>query len=135
MASLNRTILIGNYTRATEKRVTPSGDSVVSFGIAINNNYTNKDGEKVEGVDFFNVVAWKKVAENCDKYLSKGKPVAIEGRLKSRSWEAEDGSKRSAVEVVAQSVQFLGSGDNSEKAESKEEPVEEEIDLGSSIPF
>ena len=131
MASLNRTILIGNLTRDVELSHTASGVPYAKFGLAVNNNYT-KDGEKIESVDFFNIVAWKKLAENCDTYLSKGRPVAIEGRLKSRSWETEDGQKRSAVEVEAQNVQFLGS----EKSEKKEEPEpEQEIDLGSSIPF
>ena len=135
MASMNRVILIGNLTRDPDLRSTDSGIPVAGFGLAVNNNYTKKDGEKVESVDFFNIVVWKKLAENCDKYLSKGRPVAIEGRLKTRSWDAEDGSKLYATDVVAENVQFLG---GSEKSEKKEEPTErpvEEIDLGSDIPF
>lgn len=135
MASLNRTILIGNLTRDPELSFTASGVPVTKFGLAVNNSYTNKDGEKIEGVDFLNIVVWKKLAENCEKYLSKGSPVAVEGRLKSRSWEVEDGSKRYATDVVAQSVQFLSGGDKTEKVkEQQEEPIEE-IDLGSDIPF
>ncbi len=147
MASLNRVILIGNLTRDPELRFTPSGSPVAGFGLAVNRTYTNKQGEKVENVDFFNIVVWAKLAELCTEYLKKGRPVALEGRLQSRSWETEDGQKRSVVEVVAENVQFLGSGqgqggqgtgERSEGAPApagrSESPVEE-IDLGDDIPF
>ncbi len=110
MASLNKVILIGNLTRDPELRAIPSGTSVVKFGIAVNRRWKNRDGEKVEDVDFFNVVVWGKMAEICHMYINKGSPVAVEGRLSSRSWETEDGQKRSTVEVVAENVQFLGRG-------------------------
>lgn len=107
MASLNRVILIGNLTRDPELRVTPSGTPVANFGLAINRKWTNKQGEKVEGVDYINIVVWGRLAELCGDYITKGSPVAIDGRLQSRAWEAEDGSKRSVIEVVAENVQFL----------------------------
>ena len=133
MASMNRVTLIGHLGKDPELRHTASGVPVANFSVAVNNNYTKPDGEKVEEVDFLNIVVWKKLAENCEKYLKKGRPVAIEGRLKTRSWEAEDGSKRYATDIVASNVQFLGSG---EKSEKKEEPEPaEEIDLGEDIPF
>ncbi len=147
MASLNRVILIGNLTRDPELRFTPSGSPVAGFGLAVNRTYTNKQGEKVENVDFFNIVVWAKSAELCTEYLKKGRPVALEGRLQSRSWETEDGQKRSVVEVVAENVQFLGggqgqggqgTGERSQGAPAdagrSESPVEE-IDLGDDIPF
>lgn len=107
MASLNRVILIGNLTRDPELRFTPNGAPVANFGIAINRR-KRADGSD-GGVDFFNIVAWNKTAELCGDYLSKGRPVAIEGRLQSRSYEVE-GQKRNVVEVIADNVQFLGSG-------------------------
>lgn len=141
MASLNRVILIGNLTRDPELRYTPNGSSVASFGLAVNRTYTNKQGERVENVDFFNIVVWAKLAELCSEYIKKGSPVAIEGRLQSRSWETEDGQKRSVVEVVAENVQFLGrAGAQDERpaktsASAKSDNPVEEIDLGDDIPF
>lgn len=108
MASLNRVILVGNLTRDPELRYTPSGTSVANFGIAVNRRRTNKQGERVDEVDYFNVVVWGKLAELCCNYIFKGSPVALEGRLSSRSWETEDGQKRNTVEVIAENVQFLG---------------------------
>lgn len=142
MASLNRVILIGNLTRDPELRFTPSGSPVANFGLAVNRSYTNKAGEKVDNVDYFNIVAWAKLAELCAEYIRKGSPVAIEGRLQSRSWETEDGQKRSAVEVVAENVQFLGrpgaagEGDRPSQGQAgASEAPADEIELEEDIPF
>ncbi|MDD5448590.1 MAG: single-stranded DNA-binding protein [Actinomycetota bacterium] len=109
MANLNRVILLGNLTRDPELRFTPAGKPVARLGLAVNRlPYTNEQGEKVEGVDFFNIVVFGRQAETASQYLRKGSPVAIEGRLRSRQWETNDGQKRTAVEVTAQNVQFLG---------------------------
>ncbi len=108
MASLNRVVLVGNLTRDPEVRNTPDGIPVANLGIAINRNWTNKQGERE--ADFFTVIAWRKLAELCSQYLTKGAPVAIDGRLQSRSWETADGQKRSTVEVVADNIQFLNRG-------------------------
>jgi single-strand DNA-binding protein len=148
MASLNRVILIGNLTRDPELRFTPGGSAVAGFGLAVNRTYTNKQGEKVENVDFFNIVVWAKLAELCSQYLKKGSPAAIEGRLQSRSWETEQGQKRSTVEVVAENVQFLGrpgggqsdadSGASQRRGQPATVPPDnpvEDIDLGDDIPF
>ncbi len=113
MASINRVVLVGNLTRDPELRQTPGGKSVCTMGLAVNDRYKNEAGEWVEKPNFFDIVAWGAQAENCSRYLSKGRPVAVDGRLSYRSWEAQDGSKRSKVEVVASSVQFLGSRDAS----------------------
>ena len=126
MANMNKVILIGNLTRDLEMRQTPSGSAVGTFGLAVNRTYT-KDGEKVENTDFFNIVVWTKLAELCAEYISKGSPIALEGRLQSRSWETEDGAKRSVVEVVANDVQFLGQ--RQDRQEQLQEPAQE-VDLG-----
>ncbi|HEX21702.1 MAG TPA: single-stranded DNA-binding protein [Actinobacteria bacterium] len=137
MASLNRVILIGNLTRDPELRYTPSGRAVANFGIAVNRIFTNKDGEKIKKVDFFNIVVWAKQAENCAEYLHKGSPAAIEGRLQSRSWETSDGDKRNTVEVVADNVQFLGrpGGDSSRQSAPSAAKEPAEISLDEEIPF
>lgn len=115
-ASLNRVFLMGNLTRDPELRYVPSGTAVTSFDIAVNRVYTLQSGEKKEEASFFRVVVWARRAEVCAEYLTKGSPVFVEGRLRSRSWEAQDGQKRSTIEVIAQNVQFLRSGSGAKKA-------------------
>lgn len=136
MASLNRVILIGNLTRDPELRYTPGGSPVANFGLAVNRSFTNKQGEKVESVDYFNIVAWAKLAELCAEYIRKGSPVAVEGRLQSRSWETNEGQKRNTVEVIAENVQFLGRpSDSTAKGETAGITEPAEIDLDEEIPF
>ena len=100
--------LVGNLTRDPELRQTPQGKSVCQLGVAVGRSYRDASGQMVDAASFFDVVVWGAQGENCAKYLSKGRPVAIEGRLDQRSWEAQDGSKRSKVEIVANTVVFLG---------------------------
>jgi single-strand DNA-binding protein len=107
-ASLNKVLLMGNLTRDPELRYIPSGAAVANFTLAVNRVYKDNAGEKKEEASFIRVVVWGKMAEVCGEYLGKGKPVLVEGRLKSRTWEAQDGQKRSALDVVATNVQFLG---------------------------
>ena len=109
-ASLNKVMLIGNLTRDPELRYLPSGQPVTSFSIAVNRTYTSQAGEKKEEVSFIRIVVWGRRAEVCNEYLKKGSPVFVEGRLQSRSWDAQDGTKRSTIEVIAMNVQFLGRG-------------------------
>lgn len=109
MASLNKALLIGNLTRDPELRYIPSGSAVTSFTLAMNRVYKLQSGEKKEDTSFVRVVVWGRMAEICNEYLKKGRPVFVEGRLQSRSWDGPDGQKRSALEVIATSVQFLGS--------------------------
>ena len=110
-ASINRVVLVGNLTRDPELRHTPSGTAVCSLRLAVNTR--RKDGatgEWTEKPNYFDVTVWGNQGENCAQYLAKGRPVAIDSRLEWREWEATDGSgKRQAVEIVADSVQFLGS--------------------------
>lgn len=108
MASLNKVFLIGNLTRDPELRYTPSGLAVTSFTVAANRTYTTPSGEKKDTPAFIRIVVWGKRAESCGEYLNKGSLVFVEGRIQSRSWQAQDGTKRNTVEVIANNVQFLG---------------------------
>lgn len=109
MPNLNKVLLMGNLTRDPELRYTPGGASVTTLGLAINQKY--KQGEEwKEDTCFVDITVWGKQGENCAEYLSKGRPVFVEGRLNFRSWETEDGQKRSKLDVVAFNVQFLGRG-------------------------
>ncbi len=106
--SLNRAQLIGNLTRDPESRQTPSGRSVVNFGIATNSRWTDASGQKQEKTEFHNIVIWGKLAEISAQYLRKGSKVFIEGRLQTREWEGQDGVKRYRTEVVADNMIMLG---------------------------
>lgn len=106
--SFNQVILMGNLTRDPELRQIPSGQSVTSFSLALNRSYKGQDGDWKEATDYVDVVAWGPLGERVAQYVTKGRPVLVNGRLQSRSWE-QDGQKRSKVEVVAQDVTFLGS--------------------------
>lgn len=107
---MNKLILIGNLTRDPELSQLPSGVTVCKISIAVNRNFTNADG--VREVDFFNITAWRGLGENCAKYLSKGKKIAVTGSVQMRSYEDRDGIKRTAVEVIAEDVEFLTPKDN-----------------------
>ncbi len=100
--------LVGNLTRDPELRQTPSGTSVCQLGVAVNSSYKDGSGQWVEKPNFFDVVVWGAQGENCARYLSKGRQVAVDGRLDQRSWDAQDGTKRSKVEIVADTVMFIG---------------------------
>ena len=131
MASYNKVILMGNLTRDPEVRFTPQGTPVANFSVAVNRKYKQGD-ELKEEVGFFDVVVFGKQAENCGQYLAKGRSVLVEGRLQQRRWETDDGQKRSKVEVVAQSVQFLsptggGRGGRNRLRESAEGAADEEV--------
>ena len=105
--SFNQVVLMGNLTRDPELRQIPSGQSVCSFSLALNRSYKGQDGEWKEATDYVDVVAWGPLGERVAQYVTKGRPVLVNGRLQSRSWE-QDGQKRSKLEVVAQDVTFLG---------------------------
>jgi single-strand DNA-binding protein len=107
-ANINRVVLVGNLTRDPELRHTPSGTPVCSLRIAVNTRRKDETGQWTDKPNYFDITVWGQQGENCAQYLAKGRPVAIDGRLEWREWEAQDGSKRQAVEVVADSVQFLG---------------------------
>ena len=115
-------MLIGNLTRDPELRYIPSGQAVATFTVAVNRTYNAQSGEKKEEVSFIRVVVWARRAEVCNEYLKKGSPVFVEGRLQSRTWDAQDGTKRSTIEVIAQNVQFLSKGSRAEDVPESSEP-------------
>ena len=107
MASLNKVMIIGNLGSEPEMRFTPNGSPVTSFRVATNRVYTTPDGERREETEWFSVVTWGKLAEQCNQFLTKGRLVYTEGRLRTHTWESQDGQKRSRTEVVANRVTFL----------------------------
>ena len=109
MANINRVVLVGNLTRDPELRQTPSGTSVCKLRVAVNTRQKDSaTGQWGDKPNYFDVTVWGSQGENCAQYLAKGRPVAIDGRLEWREWDAQDGTKRQAVEVIADTVQFLG---------------------------
>lgn len=146
MKDLNMVFLMGNLTRDPELRYTPNGQAVANFAVATNRTWKDNEGETKEAVEFTDVVVWGKTAENAANYLKKGRKVHIIGRLQTRNWEAQDGSKRYKTEVIANEVTFLGTKsegvsegvdsipeDDSNQAKKQNQP-EEDIDL-EDIPF
>ncbi|HUI45246.1 MAG TPA: single-stranded DNA-binding protein [Nitrospirota bacterium] len=135
MTSFNKVILLGNLTRDPEVRYTPNGIAVASFAIAVNRKYKQGDETKEE-VSYIDIVVFGKQAESCGQYINKGDSVLIDGRLQQRRWETEEGQKRTKIEVVAQSVNFMpkrqsGGGQGHGHAEpAPESPVDE-----GEIPF
>lgn len=107
---LNRAQLIGNVTRDPEVRNTPTGQTVASFGIATNAQWTDTQGQRQTRTEFHNIVAWGKLAEICQQYLTKGKKIFLEGRIQTREWEAQDGQKRTRTEIVAENMIMLDRG-------------------------
>ncbi len=146
----NQAIIMGNLTRDPELRTTPSGQSVASFAIATNRSWQDpQSGDRKDAVEYHDVVAWGKLGELVSQYLSKGRRALVLGRLQTRNWEAQDGSKRSRTEIVATDINFIGGpseggmGEGSAPAKasnsaSKDAPIDEmgddEINLDD-IPF
>jgi single-strand DNA-binding protein len=108
MANFNKVLLMGNLTRDPQLSYLPSQTPVVEFGLAVNRKWTSKEGESKEEVCFVDCRAFSRLAENINKYMRKGRPIFVEGRLVYETWTAQDGSKRSRHRVVADNCQFLG---------------------------
>ena len=108
MASLNRMMAIGNVGKDPEMRFTASGKPVTSFSLATTRVYTKTDGERSDDTLWFTIVAWGKLAETCNQYIEKGRQVYVDGRLQTNEWEGGDGQKRFRLEIVANTVLFLG---------------------------
>ena len=105
----NQAIVMGNLTRDPELRTTPGGQSVASFSVATNRSWNDTNsGERKDAVEYHNIVAWAKLGELVSNYMTKGKKVLVVGRLQTRSWDAEDGSKRQRTEIVASDINFVG---------------------------
>ncbi len=128
---LNKVMIIGNLGRDPEMRYTPSGKPVTSFSVATSRSWTTTDGERREATEWFNVVAWRDLAEICNQYLSKGSKVYIEGRLQTRSWESPDGQKHFRTEIVADEMIVLD-----HRREAYNEPsVDDEDEDSEEFPF
>ena len=135
---LNVVVLIGRLTRDPELRYTPAGVPVARFSLAVDRPFTNQQGER--GVDYIDITAWRKLAETCGNHLGKGRLVAVHGRLQIRSYEAADGQKRKAVEVVADEVRFLDrpggpGGPGGAKAGGGADELGEEVQGEEDVPF
>lgn len=124
--SLNKVQLIGNLTRDPELRYTPNGTAVCSFSIATNRNWTTDTGEKKEEVEFHRIVAWNKLAELCSQFLIKGRKVFVEGRLATRSWNAQDGTQKQTTEIIISDMILLDSRRTGEQEVISEEASVEE---------
>jgi single-strand DNA-binding protein len=111
MANINRVVLVGNLTKDPELRHTPSGTAVCKLRLAVNTRQKDAQGNWGDKPNYFDITVWGNQGESCAQYLSKGRPVGVDGRLDWREWDAQDGTKRQAVEVIADTVQFLGSRD------------------------
>ena len=137
--NINRVVLTGNLTRDPELRSTPGGMSVCSLRIASNTRRKdNSTGEWVDKPNYFSVTVWGAQGENCARFLSKGRPVCIDGRLEWREWQTQEGQKRESIEIVADAVQFIGGRDD--LASSSEDEQREPVAAGASadpddIPF
>lgn len=140
MASVNKVILIGNLGSDPEVRFLPSGQSVGNFNIATTERWSGKDGNPGERTEWHRIVVFGKQAENCKEYLKKGRQVYVEGRLQTREWEDKEGQKRKTTEIIANQVNFLGSGGGGGRPQggTQESPSEESSPLGKTdddIPF
>ncbi len=131
MASLNKVLLIGNLTKDPALRYTPGGTAVANLRIAVNRKFKDRTGELKEDTCYVTVTAWDKLAEICNEHLKKGSPIFVEGMLQSRSWDTPDGQKRSAIDVRAERIHFLGAHGSrgSDAAARGEGPVTGEIDV------
>ncbi|MBI3018451.1 MAG: single-stranded DNA-binding protein [Deltaproteobacteria bacterium] len=147
MAGVNKVILVGRLGADPEMKYTSTGTGVCRFNLATSENWTGKDGQKQERTEWHRVIAWTKLGELCNEYLKKGRQAYVEGRLQTRSWDDKNGTKRYTTEVVATTVQFLGSaGERSSSPETAssfqqdstfvEEPLAEASPTGDEdIPF
>jgi len=111
MLGINKVILIGNLGKDPEVRYTPAGKAVANFSLATTERWTDRDGQRQDKVEWHTVVAWGKLGELAGQYLKKGRPVYVEGKIATRSWDDKDGSKHYKTEIVANQLVFLGSND------------------------
>ncbi len=141
MRGINKAILIGNVGSDPEMKYTASGQAVANFSVATNESWTGKDGEKRERTEWHRIVAWGRLAEICGQYLSKGRPVYVEGSIQTRSWEDRDGNTKYTTEINARELQFLGgsreaSGEQPPSDEPAKPPLEiPESNMDDDIPF
>ena len=132
--SLNKVMIIGNVGRDPEMRYLPNGTPVTNFTVAVNRRYSTPDGEKKEETEWFRIVLWRQLAEIANQYVTKGQSVYIEGRLQTRTWEGQDGQKRTQVEIVAQVMQMLGSRPRAGAPGEEAAPADQDVEVDD-IPF
>jgi single-strand DNA-binding protein len=118
MSGVNKVIIVGRLGADPEVKTISAGTTVTRLNVATSENWTGKDGQKQEKTEWHRITVWGKLAEICGKHLSKGRQVYVEGRLQTRSWEDQQGQKRYATEIVATTVQFLGSNGTQERSQS-----------------
>ena len=143
MVGLNKMIVIGNVGTDPEMRYTPNGNPVTSFRMATSRTYTDKDGERKQDTEWFTVVAWNQLGEQCNQFLTKGRRAYVEGRLRSHTWEGQDGKLRFRNEIIAGRVLFLdrqpiaalSDGESGEKIEEKVEETADAFAGDSDLPF
>ena len=124
---LNKVMIIGHLGKDPEMRYTPSGSPVTTFNVATSRSWTTSDGERRTETEWFTVVAWDRLAEICNQYLTKGRQVYIDGRLQSRSWEDKEGKRHTSVEVVANEMIMLGKRQSSDDQSDEVETDEDEF--------
>jgi single-strand DNA-binding protein len=107
---LNKCMVIGNLGADPEMRYTANGSAVTTFRVAVNESWTDRDGQRQEHTEWFRIVTWNRLAETCAQYLTKGRQVYVEGRLRTRQWEDQQGQTRYMTELIADNVRFLGGG-------------------------
>ncbi|GBD14178.1 Single-stranded DNA-binding protein [bacterium HR25] len=132
MAGLNKIMVIGNVGTDPEMRFTANGDAMTTFRVATNYVYTTPDGDRREETEWFSVITWRRLAEQCNLYLQKGRRVYVEGRLRSRSWDGADGQRRFVNEILAERVVFLDRPGAAPLLEGAEPSAEEGLETDSS---
>lgn len=126
MKDVNLAIVMGNLTRDPELRYTPNGQAVASMTVATNRSWNDQAGERKDEVEFHDIVVWGKLAELCSQYLTKGRKVHVMGRLQTRSWEAQDGTKKQKTEIIATDVVFVDRAGRDDFSTDQEEPKSKE---------
>jgi len=131
---MHKITIIGNLGRDPEMRYTPEGQAVVTFSVASSRKYKTAAGEQREETEWFNCSAWGKLADICNEYLTKGKQVYVEGRLKTRTYQTQNGETRFSIDVTCQEIQFLGGGQGQGQGQDRE-PVGAGQEDGNDLPF
>lgn len=136
MASVNKAIIVGNLGKDPEVRFLPNGDAVCNFSVATTESWKDKDGKKNEKTEWHNIVLFRKLAEIAGEYLKKGRPVYLEGRLQTRKWQDKEGQERYTTEIVADTMQMLGSREEAkEVASTTSTPPANFDDMADDVPF
>lgn len=130
---MNKVIIIGRLTKDVELLETPGGTPLARLSVAVNRSYKNSDGERE--ADFFNVTVWGNQADNCRKYLEKGRQVAIQGELRNDTYTDKNGDKRTSTTINAQEVEFIGSATTSDEKVKKEPLKQQQIEDDGDLPF